>query len=296
MNEEKRLRTLPKAMKRFVFRICFINSLLFVFLFNIGFSHASHLSTTYPKSRFFVRDRDGLFYVRIKDVPLVAVLKEISAQTKVKMHIVGNLDRQITLKSYKTPLDQLIIKLIEGTANYAFIYSQPSVLKEIWIFSKRKETRPEVAPFGYKLRDLVARQREIEAMEDIHNAEVKLSMSPEDFAAITDAEKRLEVTEMLGQARSEQALELLIYALGDRDGDVRETAAYGLGKMGDMRAVEPLVKCLQDEEPWVRSSAADALAVIGDQSALHPLLDALDVEKDQDARESMQEAVNALSR
>jgi HEAT repeat protein len=56
------------------------------------------------------------------------------------------------------------------------------------------------------------------------------------------------------------SVEPLIAALGDTTNpDVREKAAYALGKIGDGRAVEPLIAALGDTDSDVRKKAAEAL-------------------------------------
>lgn len=66
------------------------------------------------------------------------------------------------------------------------------------------------------------------------------------------------VTEM-----GELAVDSLIQALGDEDGEVRGRAAWALGVIGSARAVEPLVMALEDTVRDVRVKAAGALKKIG---------------------------------
>src|SRR5262245_27192980 len=67
----------------------------------------------------------------------------------------------------------------------------------------------------------------------------------------------------LGRLGTEQAVDLLIHALGRHDG-VARSAARELGRLGDARAVKPLVALLSVAE--VNQSAAEALAKMGTQS------------------------------
>ena len=55
------------------------------------------------------------------------------------------------------------------------------------------------------------------------------------------------------------AVPALIRALGDEQANVREQAAWALGKIADGRAVKALGDALQDEEADVREQAAWAL-------------------------------------
>jgi len=56
----------------------------------------------------------------------------------------------------------------------------------------------------------------------------------------------------------------LIKALGDKNEDVRMSAAEALGEIGDASAVEPLIAALGDEHKDVREAAAEALGKIDD--------------------------------
>ncbi len=101
-----------------------------------------------------------------------------------------------------------------------------------------------------------------------------------------------EVLEKLGDTR---AIEPLIAALQDKEGDVRAAAAKALEKFGDSRAIEPLIAALQDKEGDVRAAAAKALAKIGDDRAIEPLIAALR-DTDSKVRESAMEALKRIDR
>ena len=73
----------------------------------------------------------------------------------------------------------------------------------------------------------------------------------------------------------ERVVDGLAGVLGDGDSDVRQAAAWALGKIGDARAVEALVGALGDEKSWVRKAAARALGKIGDARAVKPLMELL---------------------
>lgn len=67
------------------------------------------------------------------------------------------------------------------------------------------------------------------------------------------------------------AVEPLIRALREGDGNLRWGAAVALGRIRDIRATEPLIRALADKYENVRAEAAAALAAIG-QPAIKPLL------------------------
>lgn len=75
------------------------------------------------------------------------------------------------------------------------------------------------------------------------------------------------------------AVEPLIAALKDPNGELRAISAELLGEIGDKRALESLIKVLKDKEFNVRKNAAAALGKIGDERAIEALLKVL-VDKD----------------
>ena len=224
------------------------------------------------------------------------ILKEISVRAKVEIHVQGNLDREITFKARQIPLHEALVKLIEGVADYVFIYSQSSILKEVWIFAKDKDIKPQKAQEIYgSQRHSDPRERIIEDIGDVDSTEIQISTSIEELLKSTEPTRRMMVIEMLGRSRNNQAVDGLISALNDEDEDVRESAAYALGNIGDKVAVEALVKALTwDQDSWVRASAAEALAHIGDRSVLPALKDALEGETNEVTRKGIEGAIQNL--
>lgn len=87
-------------------------------------------------------------------------------------------------------------------------------------------------------------------------------------------EKRVAAIRDIGRSRRAQAVDILIQALKDRDGQVPIAAAEELGRLGDPRAVAPLVAALHDREEYIREAAAEALGNLG-TSAVGTLIEAL---------------------
>jgi HEAT repeat protein len=83
-----------------------------------------------------------------------------------------------------------------------------------------------------------------------------------------------------GDAADERLVDAFISALKDSDAEVRERAAWALGKERAARAVDALVGALKDAEPGVREQAAWALGQIRAAQAIEALSGAL---KDQSA-------------
>lgn len=270
--------------------------LIFFQALGVSFSEVSAYGSDYAEGKLLIKFRDGLLHIKANAIPLDDLLKELSARTKVKIHLVGSLSQKVTFRSRKIPLDQALIKLVEGTADYMFVYSQPSTLKEVWIFSDSEGAPPVKVLSGDTLSQRLGSKYNLAQDSREIDAQSLLSTPVEELLKSQNANVRLRVVEMLGELRDEQAVEDLISVLDDEDEDVRESAVYALAQIGSRQAVEPLITRLGDESPWVRASAAEALAKIRDESALSYLVEALHSETDEDARESMNEALNKLTR
>jgi HEAT repeat protein len=87
-------------------------------------------------------------------------------------------------------------------------------------------------------------------------------------------EARLEAIKKLGESNQPGAVDLLIEALQDRDGQVPMHAAQALGQLKNSRAIPALVTCLKDKEEYLRWAAAEALAKFG-SLAVSPLVAAM---------------------
>jgi HEAT repeat protein len=72
-------------------------------------------------------------------------------------------------------------------------------------------------------------------------------------------------------AIGEPAVNPLLRALREGDGNLRWGAAIALGKIRDPRAIEPLIQALADKYENVRAESASSLATMG-KPALEPLL------------------------
>jgi epoxyqueuosine reductase len=73
---------------------------------------------------------------------------------------------------------------------------------------------------------------------------------------------------------------------------IKRNAVLALGNIGDSKAVVPLVKTLQeDDNSMVRGHAAWALGKIGGEKAKFALEKALKIERDEEVRK---EIINAL--
>jgi TonB family protein len=64
----------------------------------------------------------------------------------------------------------------------------------------------------------------------------------------------------------------LARALGDKNVEVRATAAFALGMIGERKSIQALSDALADDEPAVRSAAATGLGIMQDPAAVDELI------------------------
>lgn len=111
-----------------------------------------------------------------------------------------------------------------------------------------------------------------------------------------DSRIREEAAYSLESIGDTRAVDALIAALMDLDGNVRLKAARALGTLRDLRAVEPLFTSLRDPDQIVRVFAAYALEKLGDKRAIEPLRAAFKNSSHEEALRAIQEAITTLSK
>ncbi|MBN1900890.1 HEAT repeat domain-containing protein, partial [Candidatus Sumerlaeota bacterium] len=85
----------------------------------------------------------------------------------------------------------------------------------------------------------------------------------------------------LSLIKSDNIINLLINDLKDKDGSVRERAAWELGNIGSDKAIDPLINSLEkDKDVFVRGSAAWTLGNVGSDKTVDPLINLLGKDKD----------------
>lgn len=109
----------------------------------------------------------------------------------------------------------------------------------------------------------------------------------------SDAEVRERAAWALGKERAARAVDALGGALKDADPDVREQAAWALGQIRDKRAIDPLSGALRDESAEVAERAAWALGQIRDPSAVPGLVAGIG-HADPDVREQVAWALGQI--
>jgi len=95
----------------------------------------------------------------------------------------------------------------------------------------------------------------------------------------TDPNVRQYAAYLLGKAKNPRAIQPLVEALGDFDKSVREQATLALSAIGKA-AVEPLALAMKEPKWETRYRAAEALGQIADEKAVKPLIQGLKDNRD----------------
>jgi HEAT repeat protein len=95
----------------------------------------------------------------------------------------------------------------------------------------------------------------------------------------TDPQVRQYAAYLLGKAKNPRAIQPLIESLADFDKSVREQATLALSTIGKA-AIEPLAEAMKEPRWETRYRAAEALGKIADEKALQPLIQGLKDNRD----------------
>jgi HEAT repeat protein len=95
----------------------------------------------------------------------------------------------------------------------------------------------------------------------------------------TDPNVRQYAAYLLGKAKNPRAIQPLVEALGDFDKSVREQSMLALTEIGKA-AIEPLSAAMKEPKWETRYRAAEALGKIADEKAIKPLIQALKDNRD----------------
>ena len=95
----------------------------------------------------------------------------------------------------------------------------------------------------------------------------------------TDPQVRQYAAYLLGKAHNPRAIQPLIEALADFDKSVREQATLALSQIGKT-AIEPLAEAMKEPKWETRYRAAEALGKIADEKAVKPLIQGLKDNRD----------------
>ena len=131
----------------------------------------------------------------------------------------------------------------------------------------------------FKNRDLVKRQKEVEAVEAIGKSGATDEQMVDGYIKAlrsSNSDVRKEAVKALGKLGDESAVDPLLELLGDKNWRVREAVVEAIGKSGatDEQMVDGYIKALGSSFSGIRIKAVSALGKLGD-GAVEPLIELL---------------------
>jgi HEAT repeat protein len=140
----------------------------------------------------------------------------------------------------------------------------------------------QVKTVGLLLREIEERKiPKLYAIKLLGEAKSDFAVEPlAEFLETEDYKVRKTVVESLGKIGSNKVVEtLMIVVLYDEDEDMQWSAAEALGRISSSnKAVEPLIVALNDEDEYMRRMAVEALGRIGINKSVEALIAALNDE------------------
>ncbi len=228
-----------------------------------------------------IRFANGHLTVKVQDVSLDALIREIARQTGLTVARYGSLNERLSLEFHRLPLEAGLRRILRHRS-FAMEYAPSTPTgrptgprpKTLWVFAKADEGNPVPVT-------VVAATKAGSSGEDIATEISRLQ------AALSSEDEwdREEAVDTLGESGRPEAVAPLRLALADENEDVREAAIIALAEIGGDAAAQALALALHDADPWLREEAVDALGEIGGEIAIGLLEQAL-----ADDEESVREA------
>ena len=264
--------------------------LIYILLLSVPISAlADSKNNMVKESSFVVQVKEKFLTVKVKDISLKKILREIANQAWIKIVFYGPGEEMLSADFSDIPLDKGLKRLTRDT-NYAFIYGPKKTkmvepeIREIVIYPKIgnstiKSVKPTI---------IVPEQQALEVLKEAFL--VSLFKGLED----KDPLVREATIVFLSEFKDERVIKhLMEVLLNDEDEDVRASAAKVLGYFRNQRAIDPLIEALQDKDAWVRENVAVALGQIGGNRVISPLMEIL-VDEDKDVRNAAAHALEEI--
>jgi len=109
-----------------------------------------------------------------------------------------------------------------------------------------------------------------------------------------DSEQKRTALAEIRNLSTEDASQLAVPALRDKDEMVRATAAASVVFLPQDQAAAVLLPLLKDKKPFVRREAAYALGIVQDKSATRRLIDILNTDRDREVRSAAAAALGTI--
>ena len=250
--------------------------------------------------RPLIRVEGGVVTVNIAGASLEEVLREIRAQSRIRLVLHGSRPEKISAEFQAVPLDEALRRLIK--TNFLLVYAPDGDLAEVWVLREPGERilSGESGSLDSLIGELqrgepAQRWRAALALGEFKNeqalAPVIGALEGDDAPEVRQA--AISALEDLGGHKAIAALAAAVS--GDSDDSVRLSAVEALARLGGPEAIEPLTRALRaDAEFLVRYEALVNLAELGDDRVRGSLLQALD-DPEESIREKAQEILQRHS-
>ena len=197
-----------------------------------------------------VQFRDNLLTVRVNNLTLKEVLKEISKKTGIEIVSYASIEMPVSADFSDLVSDEGLKRLIRSFS-FIFIYNSPNS-KDV----RKALTKIIIYPKTYK--ELYKREEtmDVSSRPEDENTFDRLT---EIFPEGEDPGVRAIAVDEFGIRRDERDIDVLVQEVVDTDPMVRISAIHALGEIGGELVVQILTDALSDEYDHVREFAADVL-------------------------------------
>ena len=237
-----------------------------------------------------VRFADERLTVKVRDIPLRGLLKEVAWESGLALVLLSPLQDRVTIEFHGLRLDKALRRILRHR-NFVVEYDEQvdkagkSVVirpARLWVFGNEDG--------DYSVKTIVFETAEPRLPQELTALEEAVMQAS--FES-TNPENREDAVEMLGQSGSPDAIAKLSLALTDENTDVREAAIDALTDIGGDEAAQALAVMLQDEDAALREDTVEALGVIGGDVAMNLLEQAVH-DNDEFVRETAAELLSQI--
>lgn len=237
-----------------------------------------------------VRFADERLTVKVRDIPLRGLLKEVAWESGLALVLLSPLQDRVTIEFHGLRLDKALRHILRHR-NFIVEYGEQTakagksmVIRpaKLWVFGNEDG--------DYPVKTIVfetAKPRLPQGLTALDEAVMQASFESE------NPENREHAVEMLGQSGSPDAIAKLGLALTDDNTAVREAAIDALTDIGGDEAAQALAVMLQDEDAALREDTVEALGVIGGDVAMNLLEQAVH-DNDEFVRETAAEVLSQI--
>ncbi len=200
-------------------------------------------SSSPPEAQPQIAFKDGLLTLRAKDRPLTWLLNEISREAGVAVVMAEGVgEERLSIDFKNLPAEEALRQLLQGYDAFFFYSAEgmtPTSLRVVWVYPKGQGR----------------------GLQPIPPEKWLSTKEVEERLGDPDPDVRARSIEALIDRKGNQALEVVLKALGDQEARVRTQALYHAISAGLELPESVLIDlALADNSPSVRFLALDALA------------------------------------